>query len=187
MRICVFCGSSSTSVQAFTDVAAEVGASLARRGVGVVYGGASVGTMGALADAALASGGEVVGVIPRSMTAREVAHGGLTDLHVVEGMHERKALMNALSEGFMALPGGAGTFDELFEAWTWRNIDLHRKPVAVLNADGFYDPLLRQIERMQRDGFLREDHRATLTTGTEAEELLDRVIADAGGTRPGAG
>lgn len=179
MRICVFCGSSSTSVQAFTDVAAEVGTSLAQRGVGVVYGAASVGTMGALADAALASGGEVVGVIPRSMTAREVAHTGLTDLHVVEGMHERKALMSALSEGFVALPGGAGTFDELFEAWTWRNIDLHRKPVAVLNAGGFYDPLLEQIDRMQRDGFLRDDHRATLTVGSEVEELLDLVIAEA--------
>jgi hypothetical protein len=176
MRICVFCGSSTTSVQAFTDVAAAVGVSLAGRGVGVVYGGASVGTMGSLADATLGAGGEVVGVIPRSMTAREVVHDDLSELHVVEGMHERKALMSALSDAFVALPGGAGTFDELFEAWTWRNIDLHHKPVAILNADGFYDPLLEQIDRMRRDGFLREDHAATLTIGTEVEPLLDAVI-----------
>ncbi|MEX0756110.1 MAG: TIGR00730 family Rossman fold protein [Actinomycetota bacterium] len=176
MRICVFCGSSNDSAPAFTKVAVEVGGALASRGIGLVYGGASVGTMGALADAALAGGGEVVGVIPGSMTGPEVAHEGLTELHVVEGMHERKALMSALSDGCLALPGGAGTFDELFEAWTWRNIGLHDKPVGVLDAEGFYDPLLEQLDRMEQSGFLRRAHRETLIVGVEAGELLDRVV-----------
>ncbi|MEX2275485.1 MAG: TIGR00730 family Rossman fold protein [Actinomycetota bacterium] len=180
MRICVFCGSSRTSTQRYTDVAASLGRLLVRRRIGVVYGGASVGTPGALADAVLAAGGEVIGVIPRAMMAPEVAHSRLTQQHVVEGMHERKALMSALSDAFLALPGGAGTFDELFEAWTWRNVGLHDKPIGVLDADGFYAPLLAQIERMSDDGFLPDEDRARLLVDDDLGRIVDRLCEPLG-------
>src|SRR5215208_6565109 len=138
MRICVFCGSSPGRGDAYGAAAAGLGRLLAERGIGLVYGGASVGTMGIVADAALAAGGEVVGVIPQALVDREMAHAGLTDLRVVADMHQRKATMADLSDGFVALPGGAGTMEELFEVWTWALLGLHAKPIGLLDVNGFY-------------------------------------------------
>lgn len=155
-RLCVFCGSRSGNGDAFVRAARELGAELAARRIGLVYGGASVGVMGALANAVLAAQGEAFGVIPHGVFAREVAHTGLTELHVVQNMHARKAMMNEMSDAFLALPGGLGTFDELFEALTWKQIGIHRKPIGLLDVDGYFSDLLGMIERARRDGFLDE-------------------------------
>jgi uncharacterized protein (TIGR00730 family) len=156
MRICVFCGSSSGRAESYRDAAAELGQLLAAQGIGLVYGGAHCGLMGVLADAALAGGGEVIGVIPHAVVALEVAHRGLADLRVVGTMHERKALMAELSDAFLAMPGGIGTLDELFEIFTWRTIGIHGKPIGLWNAGGFFDPLLAMLDHCVREGFLSQ-------------------------------
>jgi uncharacterized protein (TIGR00730 family) len=172
MRVCVFCGSSSGRVR-HVEVAREVGRTLAQRGIGVVYGGGRVGTMGALADGALAAGGSVIGVIPRSLVDWEVAHGNLTELHVVESMHERKALMADLADAFVTLPGGAGTLEELFEVWTWAQLGLHSKPVALLDVDGYFTHLVEMIDHMVEQGFLKPPYRDMLLV----DQVLDRLLA----------
>jgi hypothetical protein len=174
-RLCVFCGSSVGARPAYRLAAKRLGETLARRRIGLVYGGGRVGLMGALADAALAAGGEVVGVIPESLLAREVGHAGLTDLHVVGSMHERKALMASLSDGFMALPGGSGTLDELFEIITWAQLGLHSRPCAVLNVQSYFNPLIALLDHAVTEGFLRLEHRRMVLEGTDADRLLDRM------------
>jgi uncharacterized protein (TIGR00730 family) len=176
MRICVFCGSSNTG-EDHLAVAREVGRTLAGRGIEVVYGGARVGSMGAVADAALAAGGRVTGVIPESLVAWEVAHDGLTELHVVDGLHARKALMAELSDGFIALPGGVGTMEELFEVWTWAQLGLHTKPVGLLDAGGYYEHLIRFTDTMVETGFLRKPYREMLLVDDDLPRLLDRFAA----------
>ncbi len=153
-RLCVFCGSKSGAHPAYARAARELGRELARRRVGLVYGGASVGIMGELADAVLAVRGEVIGVIPQGVFDREVAHRGLTELHVVKSMHARKALMADKSDAFLAMPGGLGTFDELFEALTWKQIGLHDKPIGLLDVDGYFHELMAMVRRSEREGFL---------------------------------
>lgn len=177
LRICVFCGSSDGSRPAYLAAARETGTLLARRGIGVVYGGGRIGLMGALADAALAAGGEVVGIIPEMLAAREVAHRALTELHVVGSMHERKALMAAHSDAFLALAGGFGTLEELFEAVTWRQLGYHAKPCAVLNTDGYYDALERFCDDVLRGGFVRESDRAHVRFGADLGILVDDLVA----------
>lgn len=173
MRVCVFCGSSGGRVR-HVEVAALVGRTLAERGIEVVYGGGRVGTMGALADGALAAGGSVIGVIPRSLVAWEVAHESLTELHVVESMHERKALMANLADAFITLPGGAGTLEELFEVWTWAQLGLHAKPVGLLDVDGYFGHLLKMIDHMVEEGFLKPPYREMLLVDHDLDRLLAR-------------
>ena len=178
MRVCVFCGSSPGDDPAYLAAARAIGVALARRAVGVVYGGGHVGCMGALADAALEAGGEVVGVIPRRLADREVAHTGVTDLHVVESMHDRKALMASLSDAFVALPGGFGTLEELFEVVTWRQLGYHRKPIAVLNTRGYFDALLRFCDDAVSAGFVAAAERDALLREPNLEPLLERLFAE---------
>jgi uncharacterized protein (TIGR00730 family) len=173
--VCVFCGSSPGTDAALADVARDFGARLARRGMALVYGGARRGLMGALADAALEDGGRVTGVIPHGLWTREVGHTGLSELLVVDSMHERKALMAERSDAFVALPGGIGTLEELFEAWTWAVLGIHEKPIALLNVGGFFDPLLAMLDQMTAQGFLRDAHRRMLVVDDDAERLLDRL------------
>jgi len=177
MRICVFCGSSTGNGTRYADAATALGELLAVRGIGLVYGGAKVGTMGILADAALRAGGEVIGVIPEQLMSVEVGHEGLSELHVVADMHERKAKMAQLCDAFVALPGGAGTLEELFEVWTWAQLGIHTKPIGLLDVDGYYAPLRRFVEHMVGEGFLREQHRDLLTVGTDPAALLDTFDA----------
>lgn len=170
--VCVFCGSSPGLDPAFAASAAEVGRLLAESGRALVYGGGHVGLMGTVADAALRAGGKVVGVIPRSLMDREVGHLGLTDLRVVGSMHERKALMADLSDGFLALPGGIGTLEEFFETWTWAQLGLHAKPFGLLDVQGFYGPLLTFLDRLVEQRFVRQAHRKMLLVGREPGPLL---------------
>lgn len=174
--VCVFCGSALGRRQAYRDAAVEVGRLLAERGVTLVYGGGNVGLMGVVADACLAAGGQVVGVIPQSMVERELAHRGLTELHIVGSMHERKALMADRSDAFLALPGGFGTFDELFEILTWRQIRLHQKPVGLLNVAGYFEPLLAMADHAVEEGFLRAAERPNLMSEFDATTLLNRLL-----------
>jgi hypothetical protein len=176
-RLCVFCGSSTGRDPAYAASAAQVGRILAERGIGLVYGGGRVGLMGVLADAALAAGGEVIGVIPQALLDREVGHLGLTELRVVDSMHTRKALMSELSDGFIALPGGIGTLEELFEVWTWAQLGLHRKPCGLLNVDGFFTPLVDFLDRQVAAGFIHPTYRAMLAVTSTLEELLARFAA----------
>ena len=173
-RICVYAGSSPGRDPAYAQAATELATLLAGRGTGVVYGGGKVGLMGILADSALAAGGEVIGVIPQALMDREIGHDGLTELRVVGSMHERKALMADLSDGFVALPGGAGTLEELIEIYTWSQLGLHRKPMGVLNIRGYYDGLAALLDHAVQEGFLREQHRAALHVAAEPAELLER-------------
>src|SRR5262249_25841237 len=175
--LAVFCGSSPGNRPAYTEIAIRTGELIAQRGLTLVYGGGRVGLMGALADAALAAGGRVVGVIPQMLIDREVGHAGLSQLHVVRTMSERKLLMGDLADSFLALPGGIGTMDELFEAWTWTQLGLHRKPCALLNQDGYYDPLIAFLDRAVDTGFLQPDNRAALLVDTDLEALLGRLAA----------
>jgi len=175
MRLTVFCGSSTGRSPVYGDAARALGREMLARGAGLVYGGAGVGLMGVLADTLLEGGGEVIGVIPRHLVAREIAHADVTDLRVVETMHERKALMAELGDGFVALPGGVGTLDELFEAWTWAQLGLHVKPCGVLNVDGYFDSLLRLIEHTVEEGFMRPEYGRSLIAETEPAALLDRL------------
>ena len=171
--VCVYCGSSFGADPAYLAATQELAAALAGRGLTVVYGGASVGLMGALADAALAAGGEVVGVIPQQLVDREIAHSGLTQLHVVASMHDRKALMAELSDAFVALPGGIGTLEELIEVYTWAQLGLHAKPLAVINTKGYYDGLAAFLDHALAEGFLPERSRRALTVAAGAEPLLE--------------
>jgi len=171
-RLCVFCGSSAGRDPAYRQLAEALGRTLAERGIGLVYGGGRVGLMGALADAALAAGGAVIGVIPQALLDREIGHRGLTDLRVVGSMHERKALMAELGDGFVALPGGVGTLEELFEVWTWGQLGLHAKPCGVLDRDGFYAPLLAFLDHLVQSGFVRPAYRAMLVSAHTPEALL---------------
>ncbi|HEY8428354.1 MAG TPA: TIGR00730 family Rossman fold protein [Sandaracinaceae bacterium] len=175
-RLCVFCGSSPGRRPAYLEAARALGRTLAERGHGLVFGGASIGLMGAVADAALAAGGEVIGVIPRSLVDREIAHPGLTELHVVETMHERKALMTRLSDAFLALPGGHGTFDELFEALTWSQLGIHEKPIGLWDVEGYFAPLLSMLDAAVAEGFVRPFDRARLRAGRSLDELLPRLL-----------
>ena len=172
MRYCVFSGSSPGTRGAYADAAAELGVMLAKASIGLVYGGASVGLMGTVADAALNAGGEVIGVIPQALVDREVAHKGLCDLRITASMHERKALMSELSDGFIALPGGIGTLEETFEVWTWAQLGHHRKPCGLLNIAGFYDGLNAFLDYTVQEGFLRKEHRGTLLCANEPASLL---------------
>jgi uncharacterized protein (TIGR00730 family) len=176
-RICVFCGSSPGHDPRHLEAARATGRTLAERRVGLVYGGGSVGLMGAVADAALAAGGEVIGVIPRVLQIRELAHRSLTTLHVVGSMHERKALMAELSDGFVALPGGMGTLEELSEVLTWAQLGLHARPVGLLDVAGYYQPLVRFFDQAVTAGFLRPAHRALLLVGHQPAALLDALAA----------
>lgn len=175
--ICVFCGSSANAAAPYFEAARLLGMELARRKLTLVYGGAHVGLMGALADAALAAGGRVTGVIPRALVEKEVAHVGLTELHAVESMHDRKALMNELSDAFITLPGGFGTMDELFETLTWAQLRFHSKPVGLLNVKGYFDALLAFADRAVADGFIHAAHREMILAATEPGELIGRMAA----------
>lgn len=174
-RVCVFCGSSPGSRPEYRAAAEQVAEALIARGTGLVFGGGSVGLMTAVADAMLARGGEVIGVIPDALVAREVAHRGLSDLRIVASMHERKALMADLSDSFLALPGGFGTFEEFCEVVTWTQLGLHRKRAGLLNVMGFYDPLLAQFDRAVTEGFIRPSGRALVIADEDAGRLLDRL------------
>lgn len=171
-RVCVFCGSAPGTRPEYLELARRTGEGLAREGVGVVYGGASVGLMGAVADAALQAGGEVVGVIPQALVDREIAHAGLSELHVVGSMHDRKALMAELSDAFVALPGGMGTLEELFEVFTWRQLGLHAKPIVLLDVLGFWNGLAAFLAHAQQQGFLRPEHRRDLQVTHDLPGLL---------------
>jgi uncharacterized protein (TIGR00730 family) len=174
-RICVFCGSSPGFDARYVSAARHLGGVLAERQLGLVYGGASIGVMGAVADAVLARGGQVIGVIPHALSSKEIAHGGLTELHVVASMHERKALMAQRSDAFVALPGGFGTLEELFEVLTWAQLGLHPKPCGLLNVNGYFDHLLSFLDHCVEEGLLREGHREMLLVADDASELLSRM------------
>jgi uncharacterized protein (TIGR00730 family) len=182
--VCVFCGSSAGARPEYAEAARRLGAALARRGLGLVYGGGHVGLMGVLADAALAAGGAVVGVIPQALVDRELAHGRLTELLVVGTMHERKALMADRADAFAALPGGFGTADELFEILTWAQLGLHAKPVGLLNVAGFFGPLLGWVDAAVCEGFLRPEHRDLLAVAGEPEALLELLLSRRVGPLP---
>jgi uncharacterized protein (TIGR00730 family) len=174
-RVCVFCGASSGRRAAYLDSARAFGAACARRRVGVVYGGGRVGMMGAVADAARAGGGEVIGVIPQELVDRELAHDGLTELHVVGSLHERKALMAELSDAFVALPGGFGTLDELAEQLTWSQLGLHAKPVGLLDVADFWRPLVALARHMTDEGYVRESDLRSIVVADEPDALLDAL------------
>lgn len=173
-RICVFCGSNTGSDPIYAEAARDLGRLFAREGVSLVYGGGSVGLMGELADSVLAAGGEVIGVIPHALWAREVGHRGLTDIRIVDTMHDRKAMMADLADAFIALPGGLGTLEEIFEIWTWAQLGLHTKPVGFLDVNGFYAPLMQFLDRAVRERFLREEHRAIAVIERDAATLLKK-------------
>lgn len=175
-RVAVFCGSSTGNAASHRAAAESFAILLARNGIGIVYGGAATGLMGAVADAALSAGGEVIGVLPHSMAAREIAHRGLTQLHLVETLHERKAKMAELSGAFVALPGGIGTLEEIFEVLSWAQIGLHRKPVALLNTHRFYEGLLAFLENLRICEYVRSESLALLLHETEPEPLLNRLL-----------
>lgn len=171
-RICVFCGSNSGADAIYAEAARNLGRLFAREGIALVYGGGSVGLMGELADSVLESGGEVIGVIPHALWAREVGHRGLTDLRIVDTMHERKAQMADLSDAFIALPGGLGTLEEIFEVWTWAQLGLHAKPLGFLDVGGFYTPLMEFLDRSVRARFVRVEHRGIAMVDADPEALL---------------
>jgi uncharacterized protein (TIGR00730 family) len=173
----VFCGSASGARTSYSATASELGALLAREGIELVYGGAKVGLMGAVADAALAAGGQVFGVLPEGLADRERAHAGLTELRVVGSMHERKATMAERADAFIALPGGFGTLEELFEMVTWAQLGLHRKPCAILDVDGYYSGLVAFLDRASGEGLLRPEHRAMLLVDDDPARLLARLRA----------
>jgi uncharacterized protein (TIGR00730 family) len=183
-RICVFCGASSGRKAAYAEAARAFGAACAARGLGVVYGGGKVGLMGALAEGALAAGGEAIGVIPEELVERELAHTGLTELHVVRSLHERKALMAELADAFVALPGGFGTLDELMEQLTWSQLGLHAKPVGLLDVDEYWRPLIALARHATEEGFVREADLAAIAVAADADALLDGLARLARAERP---
>jgi uncharacterized protein (TIGR00730 family) len=174
-RVCVFCGSSAGANPVYGEAARAMGRAIVARGLSLVYGGGHVGLMGIVADAVLEAGGEAIGVIPHALNAREIAHPGLTRLHVVDSMHERKAMMASLADAFVALPGGFGTYEEFFEAVTWTQLGVHRKPCGLLNVAGFYDPIVQFIDYAVAEQFIRPQHRATILVDTDPESLLDTL------------
>lgn len=174
-RIAVYCGSATPADPVYIETARLVGRTLAQKGIGVVYGGGRLGLMGAVADSALEAGGEVIGVIPEALVGSEVAHKGCTELHVVPGMHERKRMFTDLSNGFLTIPGGVGTMDELWEAISWAQLGYHAKPVGLLNAAGFYDQLIAFNAHMISVGFIREQHKGILIADDQLERLLTRM------------
>ncbi|MBI3768253.1 MAG: TIGR00730 family Rossman fold protein [Deltaproteobacteria bacterium] len=176
-RVCVFSGSSFGAREAYAEATRALAAALVARGIGLVYGGGSVGLMGVVADAVLAAGGEVIGVIPRALATKEIAHQGLADLRIVPSMRERKALMAELADGFVALPGGFGTFDELFEAITWAQLGLHEKPIAVLDVAGYFAPFLMLLDHATEERFVRPEHRALVISDADPARILDRLAA----------
>jgi uncharacterized protein (TIGR00730 family) len=176
--LCVYCGSREGALPAYADAARAVGTEIGRRGWRLVYGGGRAGLMGTVANAALAAGAQVIGVIPRSLMEREVGHRGLAELHVVETMHERKQLMAERSDAFLALPGGIGTFEELFEVWTWRQLGYHDKPIGLLDAGDYYAPLLRFMDRTVDQGFVSAPQRSLLHSHSDVNTLLDRIAAE---------
>jgi uncharacterized protein (TIGR00730 family) len=176
-RVCVYAGSNPGSDPAYADAARALARLLAERGIALVYGGGKVGLMGVLADAALAAGGEVIGVMPQALVDREIGHRGLTELRVVGSMHDRKALMADLSDAFVAVPGGIGTLEELIEIYTWSQLGIHAKACGVLNVQGYYDALATFLDHAVEEGFLRPQHRAVLSVAADPDELLDRLAA----------
>jgi uncharacterized protein (TIGR00730 family) len=176
-RVCVFCGSASGRQPMYADAARALGAELVRRGLGLVYGGGSVGLMGVVADAVLAAGGEAIGVLPRGLARMEFAHDGLTELHLVGSMHERKALMASLSDGFVALPGGLGTLEEVFEVLTWAQLGIHRKPVGLVDVQGYWGGLRTLLRHAVDEGFIRPEYAALLMVDSTPDALLDRFLA----------
>jgi uncharacterized protein (TIGR00730 family) len=176
-RVCVYCGANRGRDPAYAEAAHAMGTTLARRGIGLVTGGGGIGLMGVVADAALAAGGEVIGVIPDALMKKELAHRGLSELVVTPSMHERKARMAEIADGFVALPGGLGTYEELFEIWTWAQLGWHRKPCGLLNAAGFYDKLVAFLDAASEAQFVKPEHRAMLVVDTDPDRLLDRFSA----------
>lgn len=176
MNICVFCGSNPGRGDGYMQAAHKLGQLIAERGYGVVYGGARDGLMGAVADGALEAGGKVIGVLPEKLSDLEVAHKGLTELHIVSSMHERKGMMAELSDAFISLPGGIGTIEETFEIWTWTQLGIHRKPLALYNVNGFYDGLQSFLNHMMQERFIREVHRAMMFAEQDPEKLIERVV-----------
>lgn len=176
-RICVYCGSTPGNDQIFGQAARQLGAFLAGRGIGIVYGGGNVGLMGMLADGALEAGGMVIGVIPEKLRAREIAHPGLTELFVVDSMHARKTMMAYMADAFIAMPGGWGTLEETFEVITWTQLNYHMKPVGLLNINGYYDSLLGFINHAVAHGFIRATHRVLMQAAAEPDELLDLLAS----------
>lgn len=172
--ICVYCGSSPGRIAAYSDAAKSLAAALVERNIRLVYGGASVGIMGMLADRIMALGGEVIGVIPEAIVKMEVAHDNLTELHVTGSMHERKMLMAELSDGFIALPGGIGTLEEIFEIWTWAQLGFHGKPCGLLNVAGYFDGLITFLDHASTEQFIKPKHRSMLIVEQQAEAMLDR-------------
>ena len=175
--ICVFCGSALGLLPSFTETAEQVGQELAHRGVELVYGGGRVGLMGVVADSVLRAGGRAVGVIPEALATKEIAHDGLTELHVVSGMHERKALMAAKATAFLTLPGGIGTFEEFFEILSWGALGLHQKPIGILNVDGYFDPLIALIEHGITQDFIRDHFLHPLFVSDHLDSLLNKLLS----------
>jgi uncharacterized protein (TIGR00730 family) len=175
-RLCIFCGAHSGRDGRYTEIAADAARAIVSAGFGIVYGGGRVGLMGAIADAALELGGEVIGVIPESLSSAEIAHHGISKLHVVQSMHERKALMADLSDGFVALPGGFGTMDEFCEILTWRQLRIHDKPIGLLNTGGYYDGLLSLFDHMMKEGFVMPQTRDLFIEAPTMDELLARAF-----------
>lgn len=184
-RLAVYCGSSPGTDPAFVESARRTGEEMAQRGIALVYGGGRLGLMGIVADAVLENGGEAHGVIPKALIDLEVAHTGLTELHIVTSMHERKAKMTELTDAFVALPGGIGTFDELFEAWTWNALGYHAKPFALLNVSGFWDGLIGFLDQATMSGFMSPARRAQLLVGTDIGDVIDRLDDAIALARPG--
>ena len=176
-NICVYCGSRPGRLEAYADAAQAMAHAMVARDLGLVYGGASIGIMGMVADAVLQLGGRVVGVIPEALARKEVAHSGLTELHITQSMHERKTLMAELSDGFVALPGGIGTFEEIFEVWTWAQLGIHDKPCGLLNVAGYYDALTTFLDHASQEQFLSPAHRALLIVEQDPGALLDRFAS----------
>jgi uncharacterized protein (TIGR00730 family) len=174
-QLCVFCGSRTGSDSVYADETRKLGAAIARRGWGLVFGAGNIGLMGVLADAVREAGGSTIGVIPRALVERELAHQALTDLRIVESMHDRKALMAGLSDAFLAIPGGFGTLDEFFEILTWAQLKIHQKPIGLLNTAGFFDPLLAWIDRAIAEDFVKENNREMLMIESDVEKMLDRL------------
>lgn len=175
MRICVFCGSSSGTQDQYPLAAAQMGSALAKAGIGLVYGGGKVGLMGVIADAVLAGGGEAIGVIPTALWEKEVGHSSLSELHIVDTMHQRKAMMADLADAFVAMPGGVGTLEELFEVWTWAQLGIHQKAIALLNVGGYFDPLLQFVQHARDEGFLRPQHASMLIVEASPSRLIERL------------
>ena len=182
--ICVYCGSKPGHHPAFVQLAVQVGTWIGTHGGQLVYGGGRSGLMGQVAEATMAAGGTVVGIIPTALVEKEFAHHGCTELHVVDTMHERKRLMAEKADAFLALPGGIGTFEELFEVWTWRQLGYHDKPVGILNCDGYYDGLLRFIDQVVHDGFMSDWQTGLVTVGADAPALLQGLVESAGMALP---